>query len=208
MHNNEKTSCLHALLRVINQFLPVLFWITLMLGFEEPRIAILTIISALVHEGGHLAYLKLKLKSDSNLRGVLSGFRIRPSATLSYREEAMLYLSGPIANLCVAVALLPWRSELARLSLVLNLATALSNLLPIEGYDGYGAIRAILEKGGPTGPGVRLLELISTAIIFSLCILSIYFIDRFGTGYWIFAIFFASMLKQLGKWLKNTKSLN
>lgn len=208
MHNNEKTSVLHTSLRIINQFLPVLFWITLILGFEEPRIATLTILSALVHESGHLIYLKLKLKANSNMRGVLSGFRIRPSETLSYREEAILYLSGPLANLCVAAALLPFQSEWARIFLALNVATALSNLLPIEGYDGYGALRAILEKGNPNGPGVRSLEVVSTAIIFSLCVLSIYFIDRFGTGYWIFAIFFASMLKQLGKWLKNSKSLD
>lgn len=208
MHNNENRFILQGFLRTVNQFLPVLFWITLILGFEEPSVAFLTILSALIHEFGHIAYLKLRVRGEAKLRGVLSGFRIAPSTQLTYAEEAMLYLSGPLTNICAALLCSLFQGEWASLLCALNVATAVSNLLPIEGYDGYGALRSLAEKRNPVGIGTRVLDAISSAIIFSFCILSIYFIDRFGEGYWIFAVFFVSMLKQLDKWLKNAKSLN
>ncbi|MBE6533068.1 MAG: hypothetical protein E7676_06185 [Ruminococcaceae bacterium] len=202
MHNNEKNAVLEALLRIVNQFLPVLFWITLIFGFEEPRIAVHTIISAFIHESGHVIYLKVRGITESRLRGDVSGFRIRSCSVLSYRDEIMLYLCGPMANILAALLLSPVHTEWATLLSALNIATAVSNLLPVEGYDGYGALHALAEKRNPHGLCVRILDIISAAIIFSFCILSIYFIDRFGAGYWIFALFFASMLKQLNKWLK------
>ena len=202
MHNNENQFILQGFLRIINQFLPVLFWITLILGFEEPSVACLTILSALIHEFGHIAYLKLRGHGKAKLRGVLSGFRIAPSTQLTYAEETMLYLSGPLANVCAAMLCSLFQGEWASLLCTLNVATAVSNLLPVEGYDGYGALRSLAERRNPIGIGTRLLDITSSAIIFSFCILSIYFIDRFGEGYWIFAVFFVSMIRQLDKWLK------
>ncbi len=198
-----RQSIFQAFLRIANQFLPVLFWVTLILGFGEPRVAVLTIVAAVIHEGGHIAFLRLKRIKGGGLRGVLSGFRIRSSSLLTYREEMMLYLSGPLANLCAAVLCAFIKGETAAMLCALNLATAMSNLLPVEGYDGYGVLRSIAERQNPDGIAVRLIDLLSSGIIFSFCILSIYFIDRFGCGYWIFAIFFVSMLRQLAKWLKN-----
>lgn len=192
-------------LRIMNQFLPVLFWICLIFGFEEPEIAILTIVAAIIHEGGHIAFLRIRGIKGHKLRGVVSGFRIRASSILTYKDEMLLYLSGPIANICAALMLALFDSDITRMLCALNIATAISNLLPVEGYDGYGALRSIIEMLGG-GFGERILDGVSAGIVFSLCILSIYFIDRFGSGYWIFGIFFFSMLGQLSKWLKNVKS--
>lgn len=208
MNNHGKNAFFQRAFRIANQFLPVLFWVTLILGFEEPGIAILTILSAIIHEGGHIAFLKLKKRSNSELRGVISGFRIHPGAMLTYHEELMLYLSGPLANLCAALLFSFFKGEAADLLCTLNVATAVSNLFPVEGYDGYGILHSILEKKSPVGLGIRLLDALSSGIVFSFCILSIYFIDRFGCGYWIFAVFFISMLKQLEKRLKNIKTEN
>lgn len=193
--------------RIMNQILPILFWVCLILGFEEPKVALLTVVAAIIHEGGHLAFLKIKGIKRPDLRGVISGFRIRSSSMLTYTEETMLYLSGPLANICATAVFTLLCGNAAELLSVLNIATAISNLLPIEGYDGYGALRSIFEMRGNEF-ALRVLEGISSGIIFTLCILSIYFIDRFGGGYWIFGIFFFSMLNQLSKWLKNVKSEN
>lgn len=206
MHNHGKNAFFQRAFRIANQFLPVLFWVTLILGFEEPQIAMLTIISAIIHEGGHIAFLKFKKIKNGELRGVISGFRIRPGSVLTYHEELMLYLSGPLSNLGAALLFSLFRGETAALLCTLNVATAVSNLFPVEGYDGYGILHSVAEKKAPGGFGIRLLDALSNGIVFTFCILSIYFIDRFGCGYWIFAVFFVSMLKQLEKWLKNIKS--
>lgn len=207
MHIHEKTSNLEKILRIVNQFLPMIFWISVIFGFEEPKIGFISIASALIHESGHVLFLRLKKARRCRVRGVISGFRIR-SSLLSYRDEIMLYLSGPIANIAAAILFSLLRGERAELLFALNIATAISNLLPVEGYDGYGALHTLAEQKNPNGIGIRLLEVVSSVIIFTFCILSIYFIDRFGSGYWIFAIFFVSMLRQLGKWLENVKSVD
>ncbi len=193
---------------IVDQFLPVLFWVTLILGFEEPKIALLTVISAIIHESGHIVFLRIKGVKGVNPRGVISGFRIRSSTMLTYREEMLLYLFGPLANICVAAALCFIENETVSILCALNVATAISNLLPVEGYDGYGIIRTLAERQNPNGIAVRVLECVSTGTIFAFCILSIYFIDRFGSGYWFFGIFFFSMLRRLSKWLENTKLEN
>ena len=48
---------------------------------------------------------------------------------------------------------------------------------------------------------MKALERISTFLIFMLAILSLYLIDRYGGGYWLFAIFFSMMIKRIGKGL-------
>ena len=189
---------------VIDQFLPILFWATLIFGFQEPQIATLTVISALIHECGHVFFLKFKGIKSAKPRGDISGFRIRSNAVLSYQDEILLYLFGPLANICIAAILCFFDGEFASMLCTLNIATAISNLLPVKGYDGYGILYTIAERKNPDGIAARIVEYISAGMIFIFCILSIYFIDRFGSGYWIFGIFFFSMLNQLSKWLKNT----
>ena len=208
MPNKEKNNSFQTVLHFINQFLPVLFWCTLILGFEEIHVALLSLLSAILHEGGHVLFLRLRGIKNSGVRGAVSGFRIKSREILTYNEEVLLYFSGPLVNLiCASIASL-LQSEFGELFCMLNLATAISNLLPVAGYDGYGIIRALIEKLDCTGIGLRILNTVSSTVILSFCIISIYFIDRYGSGYWIFGIFFISMLEKLKKWLKNTNCEN
>ncbi len=161
-----------------------------------------TIFAALIHELGHIMYLVFS-SGDVKLRGVLSGFRIRSQKELSYRQEFFLYISGPFVNLALA-ALLWIASDVMGRSLaegiIANLITALSNLLPIEGYDGYGALRSVIRSlDGETMVFEGALRSLSFLLIFIFCIFSLYLIDRFGGGYWIFAIFFLSMVKKMSE---------
>ena len=68
---------------------------------------------------------------------------------------------------------------------------------------------AILDCG-TLGYDIDLSPLRALSFSFTslFCFLSLYFLLKLGEGYWIFAVFFVSMLKQLDKWLKNAKSLN
>ncbi len=181
----------------INSVLPVFFWAFLIFGFEEPRIAIASILSALLHEGGHILYVMTR-HGRVDLRGVISGFRIKKRTLTTYKEELMTYLSGPLANLvCFTLLSLlaplvgDWAWEMA----LINLVTALSNLLPIDGYDGYGILRCIVMTVGRGEHLLFLIRKVSTALTFLFCILSLYLIDRLGGGYWIFAVFFISTIK-------------
>lgn len=189
-----------AIFDIINRLisiLPVFFWVFLIFGFEEPCIAIISIVAALVHEGGHILYI-LWRRGRLNFKGVLSGFRIKPKEALTYSEEIMTYAAGPLTNLTFFLLfsfLAPAFGSLMWEIAIINFATAVSNLMPIEGYDGYGVIRAYLEGKNKAYLARCVLKRISSALTFFLCIISLYMIDRMGGGYWIFGVFFISTIK-------------
>ncbi len=198
MNKKNRYRSLIWLLNRLCSVLPVFFWMFLIFGFEEPIMAIVTLCSALIHEAGHIGYIMVVRKLQPSIRGVLSGFRIRASVGLSYDEDIGTYLAGPAVNLVIFVLfsfLAISFGEICIVIALINLATALSNLLPIEGYDGYGALMAMIHKREAGDRAIRNLSHLSTGLIFLFCIFSLYLLDRQGGGYWIFAVFFISMIK-------------
>ena len=197
--NLEKNKIAFAnAIKKCSELLPVFFWALLIFGVDDGDMAVMTIISALIHEAGHIGYISIAKKVRPTLKGVMSGFRIGCVGGLSYDQEIKMYLAGPAVNvisflLCSFVSR-PFGLDMS-LFAAINLATAISNLLPIKGYDGYGIIRAYITKNEYGEIAIKALSLVSTGLIFILCILSLYFINRFGGGYWIFFVFFFSMLK-------------
>ena len=180
------------ILNFLISILPPLFWGLIIFGFEEPYIAILSIISALIHECGHIIFME----RAGCMRGVLSGFRIKATSMVTYRQKILGYLGGPLANIAVSLALIPFLgSQYLRMLAILNLATATSNLLPIEGYDGYGIIKTILESRECPSIAFSILSYVSGGLVLCFTLFSLYLMDRVGGGYWIFAIFFSFLVK-------------
>jgi Zn-dependent protease len=191
-------------LKLISSILPPLFWGLIIFGFEEPYLAVTSLICAMIHELGHLLLTPCEVK----MRGVVSGFRIAPRGILSYRERLLSYLGGPMANIIFALlCLFPTSLGKGYLQVfaVLNLATAVSNLLPIEGYDGYGIILTVLEAKEANSRSYAILSWVSRAIIMTTCIFSLCLIDRVNGGYWIFAIFFSHTLKVIHRDISKVK---
>ncbi len=211
MHINEIKAVAVKILTVIEELLSVLFWIFLIYGFDEPAAAGLTLISALAHECGHEGYLFLSGGRCGRPRGRLSGFGIRSREHRGYGEEIMLYLSGPLVNLALAfifsLLILPL-GDYARLGAFINLATGLSNLLPVPGYDGYGIIRTVLDSRGAPFILYKLLSAASLFITATAAMLSLYLLSRVGDGYWIYAVFTSGLLSQMSESLKKTNFEN
>ena len=180
------------ILNFLISILPPLFWGLIIFGFEEPYMAILSIICAIIHECGHIIFMN----KSSAVRGVMSGFRIKSAGVVTYRQKILSYLGGPLANIVLSFALLPFfTNDYLRMLALLNLATAMSNLLPIEGYDGYGIIITFLEKRECPSIAFSILSCVSGGLILCFTLFSLYLMDRVGGGYWIFAIFFSFLLK-------------
>ena len=181
--------------------LPLLFWVLLIFGFDTPDVAVLTIIAAIIHEGGHMLALGAT-KRSARLRSHLSGFRIRARGA-SYAEELIALAAGPLANLAVFLVTLPFFGSgdgYAELVGYLNLLSALSNLMPIEGYDGFGILRTLASIGEWRG-AERALYGISFVITLLFTLFSLYLMLRYGGGYWIFGVFFITMIAKIKKLL-------
>ncbi len=186
--------------------LAVMFWALLIFGFDEPYIAVLTICTALLHECGHLfAILIFTRGSRGKILGSISGFRI-VGITLSYREEFFSALGGPLINL-VAFFLFSvfTQVEYGQIFGYINLLTALSNLMLIDGYDGYRMLSSLLlMHSSDTARVENVLSHLSFFFTVFMTFLSLFLILKLGEGYWIFAVFFSIMLSSLIKRQKKT----
>ena len=183
----------------------MLFWVLLIFGFDVPYVAVLTIICAVIHELGHVFSISRMNAGESLPKGHLSGFRIKRKVVLGYREEIIILLMGPLFNIIAFLLTIPFSSMMSgyvRIFGLLNLATAISNLLPVEGYDGYGILIEIF-KSTENHKMITRLEFFSFVFSVAVSFLSLYLIDKFGSGYWIFGIFFAIMLTKLIKYGKS-----
>ena len=195
---------------LLKKILPVAFWVLLIFGFDSAYAAILTILAALIHEGGHLIFsLSFSHKRNALLKSDLSGFRIR-TKYLSYKEELIAAIGGPIANLAVGLLFLffPFGKEFEEYATafgVLNIMTMVSNLLPIEGYDGYKTISAIssliFRDNLKTDVVLYWVSFVFSCI---MTFLSLYLMLRLGEGYWIFAVFFSVTLSTIIRKQNNT----
>ncbi len=184
-----------------NSILPVIFWVLLIFGFDAPYFAVLTLLSALIHELGHILSILAFGGIMQMPRGHISGFRIKRHTALTYRREIFILLSGPMANIaasCIGLLFIGNLGEYAVAFVIINTATAISNLLPIEGYDGYGIMFQIFSSRNMS-LAIRMLERSSFVIMVVLTFLSLYLIEKFGSGYWIFAMFFCMMIAKLTK---------
>ena len=187
------------------EILPLFFWVLLLFGFDKAYIAIITLLSAVIHELGHFIAILL-LKCDTGMPfGHFSGFLIKQKSITSYRKSIIILLCGPMANIA-AFLLLILLSEVSNYFLVaafINFATAISNLLPIKGHDGYSVLSELFKlKGYETA--IKAIEVVSFALCLTATFLSLYMMYYLNAGYWIFGIFIITVLSEMSARLKTT----
>lgn len=198
------------LIFLIEKILPLIFWVVLIFGFDSEYVAVLTIVAAIIHEGGHMIVsMPFSKKRSSVLKNELSGFRIKANS-LSYKEELITALGGPAFNFVVGVFcfIIPFEisfREYAYTFGLLNIMTMISNLLPIENYDGYRALSsALCIIFGNSLAVYSVLYWLSFATSVIMTFVSLYLMLRIDEGYWIFAVFFSITLSAIVKRQKDT----
>ena len=204
MKNSTRYRIIEVADLLSGSILPIIFWMSLIFGFDTPYIAVLTVISAVLHEIGHGVSISLLTKGKASIRGHASGFRIRQDEFIAYPRQIAILLSGPLVNIIIFLLTLPFGNALSGYIRVLgyvNLATGLSNLLPLEGYDGYGAICMLLHQRDAQHL-MKQLEMFSFLLSILITFAALYLIDVFGEGYWIFGLFFFTVLSKLANFGK------
>jgi len=184
------------ILNFLNRILPLLFWVLLILSFNSPLSAVMTLIIAAIHELGHILMTVYHLKKKTKLPcAVLSGLRIKIPVDISYKEELFIALGGPLINLLFFIFFSFFKHETMRIFSLLSLLTAASNLIPIEGNDGYRIIKSILNITiRKPLLAENILYWISFAFSTTLTFITLFFILIFGEGYWSFLLFFSSLI--------------
>lgn len=197
MHFNNK----RILLKLLDNFtriLPYAFWGLLIFSFDKPHFAVLTLIGSAIHECGHF-FAAYAVKSPTCFEGKLYGMRIKISdGTMSYTGELFILCGGPLANLALFLISLPFLNNpyVAEFAFI-NALSALSNLLPIESYDGYRIIEILCALKGSGFVAVRILRCVSFVFVFVIILFSLFLMAKLDTGYWIYFIFLFSLLRTL-----------
>lgn len=193
------------LLIALEKILPLAFWVMLIFGFNSPYVSVLTILSAVLHEIGHILFSFALSSGKTSLPAPdIYGFKIK-AESLSYKEELVSALGGPAANIIIAAvcylfAFFGIRGEYIQIFAIINLMTAITNLMPIEEYDGYRILSSALAffiKDYSTT--VRILYCVSFSFSVVMCFLSLYLILQLGDGYWVFIVFFSIVIQHITK---------
>ena len=170
-------------LKALAALLRAAFWITLIFAMDRPYLAWMTLIAIVWHEGAHILAL-CSLRCGARLGARLFGLRLSPEAPLSYRDERRVAAAGPIAGFVFAALCLlfyPLAPGYLLEFALCHLLTSLSNLLPIEGYDGYRILSCTLALHGRKDTPLFAVSFLFSAFF---CLLSLSVLGMIGEGLW------------------------
>ncbi len=175
----------------------LLFFVWMLLS-DRSGIAVMTILAALLHEGGHIAAARVMHIPLHQLQLDLLGARLEVRGRLlSYSEEWLLAVAGPLTSLlCALVGGLFWQiSKLAILFSCASLLLGILNLLPIKSFDGGKMLELLLLSVFGVKVSKNVMNIFSFLFLFLLWSFSVYFLLRATDGLSLFC-FSVSLLSR------------
>lgn len=178
----------------------------------RPAALLLLGLAALIHELGHLAAAVACGVRITGMRLDLFGARLELPGLLSYRQELLVALGGPAANLLTATVLFrawtacgcpvcgasPSLSGWALLLGVLlpaSLGLCVVNLLPVATLDGGRILSCLLSLTLGADAARRVLRLLSLFLLTLLWLLSVYALLRAGQFLSLFVFSFSLLVR-------------
>lgn len=178
----------------------------------RPAALLLLGLAALIHELGHLAAAVACGVRITGMRLDLFGARLELPGLLSYRQELLVALGGPAANLLTAAVLFrAWTAcgcpvcgaspSLSGWALVLGVLLPASlglcavNLLPVATLDGGRILSCLLSLTLGAGAARRVLRLLSLFLLTLLWLLSVYALLRAGQFLSLFVFSFSLLVR-------------
>ncbi len=142
---------------------------------------LLMLLSALIHEMGHLVALSfLRVRVNALVLGLFGGTIFLEKKLVSYRREVVISVSGSLLNLVASVILffiLRYRfTPLLFFFFLSNALYGIFNLLPISALDGGQALTSLLLMKKEPYDAERLTGLISRLTLFLLAIAGLYLV--------------------------------
>ncbi len=164
-----------------------------MLLCDRSGIALVSLLAAALHEVGHLIAAKCLQIPLQSLRLDLLGARIDVHGRiLSYGEEWLLSMSGPLASLLFSlIGSFFWsHSKLATVFSCASLLLGILNLLPIQTFDGGRMLEcALLQFSTPQKAGA-ILKGCTFFFLWLLWAFSVYLMIKIADG---ISLFFFSL---------------
>ena len=179
----------------------ITFWfvalITFIISLNSPSNVLVTVISSLLHEMGHLLIMTSVGNKPQVVRFEITGMNIirQPDLKISTKNEVLIALGGPFVNfLCFflsVIILCFYENETILTFGCINLILMTFNLLPIKKLDGGMALYYILLQKYDNLTCSKILKITSVFFITLIYIWGIYaFISsKYNISLIIIAIF-------------------
>lgn len=165
--------------------------IAFMLSMRAPADVLIAVFSSLFHETGHLAAMFWVGNAPQAVRFELTGMNIkrRQSTKISMKNELIIALGGPFANLLIFVIfcfVYAFRKAEILLHIsCINLVLMIFNMLPIKRLDGGMALYFFLSQKHDAAVCSLVLKI--TSVIF-ICIVYAWGIYVFAAGGYNFSV--------------------
>ncbi len=162
--------------------------------------AVLALCAAAVHECGHLCCMLCFGERPSRLFVAPFGFCITRFATGGYRREIIIALAGPLTNIFVALVLtvIMLACHLPGLfkPIIVNVALALFNLIPIEPLDCGRAVRCWLMCRTNSVRAERTAFFVGVVFLVPLCAAGFYVLikSRYNITLLLASVYLSFML--------------
>ncbi len=140
--------------------------VTLMLLFCDETIVLLSLFSSLVHESGHLFFIRLSKNGINYIELGVFGMRIeRQDTLLSYKKEALIAMGGIIFNvITVAVSFFLYmitKRDVFIFFAVVNGFVALINMIPVKILDFGRCLYCLLSQRYDEATGEKIMDVVS-----------------------------------------------
>lgn len=169
-----------------------------MLWLEGGLAFTVMMLSALIHELGHLLAAKLLSYRIRRVDILPMGALIVLPEGIDDRDEAIIAASGPIASLLAAVlflfSFLFFRNAFLLFGAVINATLGIFNLLPVKKLDGGKALCCFLSYKGISGKRICAVASLAAKAVFIFFAVFCFFVSGHNFGV---ALITVSLLLQL-----------
>ena len=174
-----------------------LAFIAFILTLKAPSNVLITVVSSLIHESGHLSVMLVSGNKPQKVRFELTGINIirNEDISISNRNEILISLGGPLANAIVFIvccAYLCFQSNDTILTFAcINLILMTFNLLPVKRLDGGFALYYFLMQKHDISFSLKVTYITSVFFIFLIFVWGIYIFiaSKYNISVIIIAIF-------------------
>lgn len=178
--------------------------ITFILTLNAPANVLITVISSLIHEMGHLLTMSAVGNKPQAVRLEITGMNIKreQSIKISTKNELLIALGGPFANAVIFIiccfVICFYQSEFLMTVACINLILMLFNLLPVKRLDGGMALYFLLSRWFGTEICSKILQITSIVFILAIYIWGLYIFISNGYNFSVIIIAIYLTLSMFG----------
>lgn len=152
--------------------------LSFMLAVDRTGLVIPTFFAVFIHETGHLLAMWASGCQPKSVRLIPASVQIVQNFNVRETAQIAITLCGPAANIVVFIALFinfcAFKSDISLHFGILNLITAVFNLLPVSGLDGGTLLTLLIARRTDIFKAESIVRIVTAVFAFIIFIAGVY----------------------------------